>query len=50
MSRSRVSLRKQRGGIKERLQDREDRRGNTNIRVIEDPEGEIKVNESENIW
>lgn len=47
--RSRGSLRKQMGGMKEKSQDRADRRGNTKIRVIEDQEGKGKVNERENI-
>lgn len=47
--RSRVSLWQQKGGIKEQLQNRGASRGNTKIWVIEDPEGEEKVNERENI-
>lgn len=40
---------KQKEGQKEKLQDKEDRRRNIKIWVIEDLEGEVKVNVRENI-
>ena len=41
---SRVSLRRQKGAIKEKLKFMQDRRRNIKIWIIEDPEGEVKVN------
>lgn len=48
-NRSRVSLRRQREGIKENIQDIEVRRRNIKIWITEVSKGEVKINEKGNI-